>query len=425
MPSGKGPIRVKKIVDQFPQEPQVEPAFTIPLDKLGFSVPGNSYLLRKQSMVSLDFLGEDRLLFTFHVPSGLLSRDADESAESSPHQVQAEVLALPSGHIESKASWTVPDRSRYLWMLNEGHFLLRVRDGLDEGDSQLNLKSYLRPPGRLLWIEMDPTQQILMTNSLVSASEAHGDDKAPAGDPPAATTDAGKGGELLMVRTMKRATGEVIHVGQFPWTHQTNDWPMNSEGYVEKLQDKNKRWILKINTYSGKSWGLTGVDSTCPQKYGFLSDTELLVTVCGPEGGWDLKGVSTDGRLLWQQKLAWNTMWPLVVVAPNGLRFARETLVLKRTINHYKRLVGAEDLYGQMVRVFDAADGKVVLETPLSPIFDGGGNVAISPSGQRVAILNGGSIQVFQLPAPPPLPKRELLSKPTAVKASASAPPAR
>ena len=35
--------------------------------------------------------------------------------------------------------------------------------------------------------------------------------------------------------------------------------------------------------------------------------------------------------------------------------------------------------------------------------LDAGGNVAISPSGQRVAILNRGAIQVFQLPAPPPL----------------------
>jgi hypothetical protein len=44
----------------------------------------------------------------------------------------------------------------------------------------------------------------------------------------------------------------------------------------------------------------------------------------------------------------------------------------------------------------------MVLKAPLTPVLDGGGNVAISPSGQRVAILNVGAIQVFQLPAPPP-----------------------
>jgi hypothetical protein len=46
----------------------------------------------------------------------------------------------------------------------------------------------------------------------------------------------------------------------------------------------------------------------------------------------------------------------------------------------------------------------VVLETYTTPALDAGGNVAISPSGCRVALLNDGAIQVFDLPSPPPLP---------------------
>jgi hypothetical protein len=79
-------------------------------------------------------------------------------------------------------------------------------------------------------------------------------------------------------------------------------------------------------------------------------------------------------------------------------------LLLNRSVDRYKRMIGARDFEGQMVKVLDAANGKIVLEAPLTPILDGGGNVAISPSGQRVAILSAGAIQVFQLPAPPPSP---------------------
>ena len=46
----------------------------------------------------------------------------------------------------------------------------------------------------------------------------------------------------------------------------------------------------------------------------------------------------------------------------------------------------------------------MALETPVSPLLDAGGNVAISPSGRRVAAVNAGAIQIFELPAPPPLP---------------------
>jgi hypothetical protein len=54
------------------------------------------------------------------------------------------------------------------------------------------------------------------------------------------------------------------------------------------------------------------------------------------------------------------------------------------------------------VTVFDAANGDIALVSPVSPILDAGGNVAISPSGRRVAVLNAGAIQVFDLPAPLP-----------------------
>jgi hypothetical protein len=46
----------------------------------------------------------------------------------------------------------------------------------------------------------------------------------------------------------------------------------------------------------------------------------------------------------------------------------------------------------------------VALTATASPVLDAGGNVAISPSGRRVAVISGGAIQVFELPAPPPLP---------------------
>ncbi len=97
-------------------------------------------------------------------------------------------------------------------------------------------------------------------------------------------------------------------------------------------------------------------------------------------------------------------MWPLLVMTPSGSRIARETLLLKRSAGRYKHLLGATDIQGQMVRVFDAANGKIVLEAPLTPILDGGGNVAISPSGQRVAILNAGAIQIFSTAPTRPRP---------------------
>jgi len=131
-----------------------------------------------------------------------------------------------------------------------------------------------------------------------------------------------------------------------------------------------------------------------------VTDSELLISRCDPQEGWRLKASVTSGKMLWETRIGSNTMWPLLMTDRNGSRVARETLVLKRSAEKYTSGVRIEDVQGQMVRVFDAATGKVVMETPVAPIYDDGGNVAISPSGKRVAILNGDGIHVYELPAP-------------------------
>jgi hypothetical protein len=391
-----------KIFDRYPEKPSLLPAFTIPVGPLGFSVPGENYLLRRESLVSLDFLDEDRILFTFRVP-GLLQRDAGSDGEDQKQQIQALVLSVATGKIESRAAWTVPGRSRYLWMLNDGHYLLRVRDGLDEGDAQLKMKPFLRVPGRLLWIQMDPGQTVMVTNDLEPANllQKPGQQGAPVTEPAAATTDTRNSADedVLVARTQKIESGEVIHASEAPWTNQTADWPINSEGYLEKSPEKSDTWLLRLNDFSGGGREVARIDSTCSPDYNFLSETELLVETCDPIGGWRLDAMLTRGGTLWESRTAMNAMMPLLVTAPKSTLVARETLLLKRSAGKYKRMVGVRDLQGQIVKVFNAGNGKVALESPLTPILDGGGNVAISPSGQRVAVLNAGAIQVFLLPA--------------------------
>jgi len=66
------------------------------------------------------------------------------------------VLTLPEGKVEAEALWTVHDRVRYLWTLKDGHFLLRDRDGLAQGDATLVLKPLPTVPGATgFWLELD------------------------------------------------------------------------------------------------------------------------------------------------------------------------------------------------------------------------------------------------------------------------------
>lgn len=400
LPSGpRGPA---KMIERYPASPSVPPESSIPLLPLGFSTPGENYLLRHQSLVSLDFLDEQHLLFTFYVASGLMQRDS-QSQEGSQQRIRALVLDIRSRKISAQQMWNVPDKLRYLWMLKGGHFLLRSREGLDEGDSELNTRPYLRLPGRLMWIQMDPKQQFIIANSLEPPVSAdHSNDAGLSPSNQAGTTITARGQEQLVTRTIQRESLQVMRVTQVPWTSQKNDWPMNSQGYLERVHEDGANWSLRLRDYSGKEGRvLARMESTCLPRYSFVSDSELTVSTCDPEEGWKLTAISSDCKTLWHARLGNNEMSSQMIASSNGSRMIWETLLLRHAAERYKRMIGAKDLLGQMVKVFDSTTGKVLLTAPVKPIFDGGGNVAISPSGKRVAILGRGAIQVFDLPVAP------------------------
>jgi hypothetical protein len=400
MPDAPAPTLVpqeRALPERLADKPFQPPAFKIPVGPLGFSAPGAISLGQRNSVVSLDFLDENRLLFTFRVP-GLIHR---ESGEYEERQIRAVVLTLPAGTVEAEALWTVHDRQRYLWALNGGRFLLRDRNNLELGDATLALKPFLRFAGPLLWLEMDPAQQFLVTISREPAAVG------------SKTVEAGNEGPLngygqkpdgesdLEVRVLRRDSGQVMLVSR---ARSTVHLPINSDGYLESLRTMGDKWLLNLKYFSGGSRILGQVESSCAPLFDFLSEREVLVTTCTRQNAGKLVAITTEGRRLWDAETSDATVWALVVRSPNGLRLAREALAVSHPVRA-RMTLDQGDIKGQLVEILDAADGKVVLETAASPILDGGGNVAISPTGRRVAVLNGGAIQVFELPAPTPLPE--------------------
>ncbi len=403
------PLKERFLISKFPAKPSLPPTWSIPLEPLGFNAPNINYLGSRNSFVSLDFLDENRLVFTFRV-SGLLHRDPTESDE---RRIRAVVLALPQGTLQAETLWTVHDPVRYLWMLNNGRFLVRDRNNLFVGDATLALKPFLDFPGPLLWVELDPSQRFIVTNSREPETEPQKPGLAGSGigvDSPSTASASITSDEdsaatesqhpEIVVRILRRQSGEVMLVSR---AHAAVHLPINSTGYLENLRSRGAQWELNLSYFTGGSTMLGSVDSACEPDDNFLSDHEILVTGCLPAGESRLLAMSTEGRALWASRTPSTEVWPQLTVAPNGSRLAWATLDVSHAVNSYAP-IGAEDVKEQSVTVFDAATGDIVLVAPLSPILDAGGNVAISPSGRRVAVINAGAIQVFELPAPPSFP---------------------
>jgi hypothetical protein len=374
------------------------PAFSIPVEPLGFYSPGAFYMGLRESLVSLDFLDENHLLFTFRAP-GLIHRV--NTSDDQERQIRAEVLTLPQGTVETEALWTLHDRERYLWMLNDGHFLLRDGDTLKEGNAKLELRPLLQFPGPLLWLEMDPGQQYLVTDSIEPANvePQKGQVQSPASAEATVSTDISgtSGPRDVVLRILERASGRVMLVSR---VRTTVHLPINSEGYIETLRGNGRDWLLNLNYFTGGSRVLGKLDSACQPPIELVSHDEALVNTCTQQVGRRLVALSLEGRRLWDAVSPPTQIWPLLVMAPNGSRLARETLTIDHPIDDFAHPLDAGSIKGQLIEVYDSIGGELVLRAPANPILDGGGNIAISPSGKRVAVLNDGAIQVYELPAP-------------------------
>jgi hypothetical protein len=377
------------------------PAFTIPVEPLGFDPPGAFYLGQRESLVSIDFLDENRLLFTFRAP-GLIRRS--NPGESDERQIRAEVLSLPQGTVEVEALWTLHDQNRYLWMLHNGHFLLRDGDTIKEGNAALELKPLLQFPGPLLWLQMDPEQRYLVTDSEEpKAVKAKVGQVASPSTAQASINSNGQQGDAdsdIVLRILRRDSGEVMLVSR---VRNVVHLPINSASYLETLRASAGRdWLLDLSFFTGGRRMMGKIESACDPPIEFLSSNVAVVNTCMAQGGRKLVAMSLDGHKLWDSPSPPTQVWQLLVASPDGSCLARETLTLDQPVDTFSNTIAVENVKGQLVEVFDTAGGSLLLKAPASPVLDGGGNVAISPSGKRIAILDGGSIQVYDLSAPQP-----------------------
>lgn len=359
------------------------PALSVSVALLGYSPPGEYYLGRREALLSLDFLSEDRLLFTFRVP-GLLRRDQPSGWKETERQVRALVLSLPSGTVLTESLWTLHDSDRYLWMLPEGHFLLRDRNEIREGDASLQLRTRMRFSGQVIWLNPDPEGRYL-------AVETH-EPRAVLGSE--GEQSEGPEKENLKLQIVRREDGQVLLESNVEAPRHLS---LGAGSYLTSRYGQGLEWQIARFPLTGGFVPAGKVRSSCAPTLDFLGNQEILASGCDTLGGHRLSALTVHGRPLWENSAPDNTVWPLLFSAANGSRVARESLLMGHPLSS-RNPFSAEDVRSQLVEVFDAADGKKTLTVQAWPMLDGGGNVALSPSGKRVAVLVDGAIRIFDLP---------------------------
>lgn len=383
-----------------------KPQQRIPVDPLGYRPPGKLYLLSRFSSSSLDFLDPTHLLFTFRQPR-LLSRGA--GSDGLDQVIHAEVLELPVGKVVAEDQWVLHDRKRYLWRLSGDNVLLRIDGRLYEADEALHLKPVYASPTTLREVELSPDGKLLV---LQSDQEKHTPEEHERLAKHAAEIGAAPPSENVQVRMVRLVEPKLMLNAH---ADEVGDLPATVEGFFTHEQVKPDHWRVRFHPYEKPEPAggdiVAQVDSTCQPSEEVLNEDSFLVLSCPPRrGDRFVAAYSLKSQKLWDGRWQSNFTWPSFRMARDGGSVAISWLVINHSVAPYDAIDDL-DVQSQVLTVLDSRTGGLRLAMALDPITSGGGNFALSSDGNRLAVVNHGAIEVYDLPMPAAPPPTERAAK--------------
>lgn len=378
----------------------VMPQLRFPTGPFGYLPPGPIYTLLRLPFTTLNFLDANHLLFTFREPR-LMTRDEHPAGED--QYVKVMVIELPSGREMASTEWRLHDRGSYLWPLNDGRVLVRQKDELFVMDASLKLRPLLHALAHLQVVRVSPDGRMLVIETDLERHTPEEHERLQRRSQTLGTLPPQEGVEIHMIELGER---------QFKLTakaEQPGELPANIEGFVTQAQVKDDRWQLRFHTF-GKPEPTAGdvveeVASTCPPRTSFLNPTTLLVLNECPARSSDRQAdaMALGGKKLWTGRWRSNFAWPTWAASVGGSDIAIAWLGISRSVATYDSFTD-EEVQGQVIDVLDSKTGGLRLAVTVRPVASAGGNYALSPDGNRLAVLNRGMLEVYDVPAAPAPP---------------------
>jgi hypothetical protein len=391
---GMGMARAKDRQNNGPQ-----PVARIPVEPLGYRPPGKLYLLARYSSSSLDFLDPTHLLLTFRQPRLLLRKQGSDGLDQ---VIQADVLELPTGKVVAEDQWLLHDRGRYLWRLAGDKVLLRVGSQLYQTDSELHLKALYKSPTELEGVETSPDGRLLVVENEL---EKHTPEEHARLAKHAAMLGGGPPAEDVQIRMVRLDQLKLVLSAR---AEAAGELPANVDGFFTQEQVKENVWNVRFHPYakaeSPEGEIVAQTDSTCDPSEKVLNDQSVLVLSC-PRGHNDrfVAAYSLNRQKLWDGRWQSNFTWPSFRVSQNGASVAISWLAVNRPVSA-RESIGDDEVQNQVLSVLDSRTGSLRLALLIKPIVSAGGNFALSADGNRLAVLNQGAVEVYDLPTPASAP---------------------
>lgn len=371
------------------------PSISLPMEPLGYRATAARMTVRAgYTNATVHFIDKDHLLLTY-TQKKLVKRSTEQRETDDDHYVRALVLHLPDGKIVRETEWRLHDRAQYLWALPQGHFLLRVRNDLFSLDplgsfdpEHLGQRLLVEQERDLLTMQFSPSLDVLLMETV--PPRKIGDDPTDGKDQPVMATFYGV--QIMpdgAVRLVNRGRAE----SRTPFT-----LAFTSMGVLETVKEDRTHWGFDFHSFSGQSIELAGFTSTCRPNSVFVSDAEFFAFGC--RGGEDRRlmgGFNLMAEAKWVFTTDDEPLWLAVDSSVQTGRFAVRSTLTTVNMQGYDK-PDQDEIRGEEIRVYGNREGDELLRVTATPVQRPSGNFAMSPDGLRLAVLQGASLNLYDLP---------------------------
>jgi VWFA-related protein len=361
-----------------------KPFAEIDLSPAGYQSLAQSERLTDDSNVSLDFVDQNHVLFTFDLKK-LFKRLPECPPTHQDRLVRAVILELPSGKIVRQADWYLHDRRRYLWPLGSGRFLLRKLNSLYLVDSSLHEKLLTTASRDLLWVTVTPDGKeiIAETADNDAAAEKLREHSSPAKQE--TRMEFLDANSMAVLRTIKFKG--VVNL------------EATSSGFADTVH-KGDLWLIRFGPTPRKRANIARVRSRCVPEVFYSAANAMLVGRCSWDSAdYSVSAFTVSGIRLWRQHWSEHRYFPRIVRSEDGSRFGVSTARLAPGPAGGSDDGDANHDLEQTVQILETASGNPVLSTKVTPVLLTGQNFSLAPDGRQLAVLHDSRLQLYDLPS--------------------------
>ena len=412
-----------------------QPFAVIAMADLGYQSVLPRYLLAGDSMFTVHFVDEKHLLFTY-TTHGLIQRLPDAEPDDQDRNVAAVLLEVPSGRVLARTEWHLRDHARYLWPLEHGRFLLRIRDhltifaplaNLDSGHA-FKAEEQVQTSRHLGFISISPTGDLLTVETIPKPKPVEKLVGGAASAAALAATQAGAAGPPNLQRRTEPPEAETpppsirveVNFFRMKWepagsgklvlesaghlrTRSMIEVPADGAGFIDIKRESRGVYLFDFMSHgTGKRIELSPMDTTCAPRPYLVSPTDFFAVGCrGDVTHQQVEAFNLRGEATWISAFQERGYFLSFRAAPAAGRFAlsRTTLVSGATGGEEIQVsLVPENVSAQEVTFIQNSSGRVLFRTLTTPFQRAGQNFDLSPDGLQAVVVRAEKIELYRLP---------------------------